>query len=796
MSTFGTIHEVGNLLMSIYSSLSTKQKITKQFDYYSLEYFSRAIFNALFDYELVNLNEIKENSPFIDLIDENNGVGIQVTAEKPNTKKLNRSTDAFDRYQITRLIIFFFSDSKANKIKSTKGEEIWTLTTIYDFVKKNPNVVPKLIEELKIWDNVSNLVPSDLEKIVAKNTNEIINEMKRLKKFDPKVFVPDYDDEKNSVMFSGNTYGRFVFESYRNLFYESSLGRFLCEHDENGSFNYYRNRNDYFETNVMELDEKKNAIFRAYYESEENKKKKDYFQMSNRSIHSIFNQILSANHAVNSSLMAIIRSAGQGKTVFCCNLVLNLLSNGITCFFITPVLTSSSNPYDEFKKQVERIGIGSNYLLNLKVLIKCMKCFNKPLLIVIDALNEYSNTKIAINSIGDIVNDIKRFGLEPKIVISSRNKKYEEFEPILRIYFKNIFCLNPSFVDNSGIKDAYFKKYGIALKTNNFLENLFKQSRLFIKLFCDIYGSKQIDFNEYNLLNLFDDYFTKRAEIDCRDNLFVDKEEFYETLYLVAKTMIDENDFNNIPLGKFKKADRMNIRKLADNDIFNISNIEGVNFVKFVFDEYRDYFLLHFFEKQSANDITNFFGSYGSGLDGLRRNIVLYRRKNKFDKTADLKCDWYFDGSIDVIINLPVEALDDIDKNVILLGIDNYKIKKNPYPYVLNKMIYLFVSCLNYGTLLSPSQLNSLNTNGMENLYHVLSNEYFVQSLFDEMGNFAFRVDYINEFIGLLITLKVTLNMTLKKKLTKIVCCNFNVETINELQSLSIDKQVIDFLEE
>ena len=299
MDAFNNIDEAGKLLTDIYNTIEAKRQITHCIDYSSLEYFSCSIFNAMFNYNLVNLNEENENSPYIDLIDEANRIGVQVTAENPTTKKLEKSVQAFDSYKIDRLIVFFFSTSKANRIKSTRGEEIWTLPKIHEYLKKKPDINARIIKELKIWSGGSNILPSEIIPNINKNTTELISEMEKLKKYDPSLLVNDCEDENKSMLFLGTDYCRFVFNSYKNMFFDSQLGKFLCDHDddEEKPFNFYKYSDGFFQTTSNLLEERKKAIFRKYYESDENKKKKDYFQLSNNYTYSIFNEIISSSQS-------------------------------------------------------------------------------------------------------------------------------------------------------------------------------------------------------------------------------------------------------------------------------------------------------------------------------------------------------------------------------------------------------------------------------------------------------------------------------------------------------------------
>ena len=631
MGTFEDLAYAGEILNNIYNNLTNKYKITKNFDYDSLEYFSCSIFNSLFGYDLVNLNEVeKMNSSFIDLIDISNKVGVQVTKEEPNTKKLTKSANAFDEYDVDKVIVFFFSTSSAKKIKSTKGEEVWTIQTIEAYLKKNPKKCKTFIESLEIWNDSNGILPSDLVSKINDNTQIQINEMFKKKKIDKSLLVQEKSDQKNSLYFCGPTFSKVAFDLHRGLFLNSFFGKFLSsiDNDDEYSFKNLINVNGYWNINFEDLDKRKNNLINLYHDSKDNKNKKDVFQYSNRASYTVFNEIISSNKAAYSNVLSIVRSAGQGKTVFCCQLANFLIDAGVPCLFIAHLI-NSGNIYEEFKKQIERIGLNNNYGKNLKIICKYLKVFNKTIIIIVDALNEYADITDAIKCISDIIKDCKSVGVEARIIISSRNKKYEEFEDNLKSISNGIFCLNPKYLDNQIIKEKYFEKYAIRVKRNFFLESLFNQSRLFIKIFCDTYKNKTIDLKKYDIITLFSEYFDERAKMDMRDNVFSDKEEFFDTIKLVTDWMISNGVFDRVPIREFNVTQRRNIKKLADGDIFNIVNNKKVDYISFVFEEYRDYFLLYFFKDKEALQISDYLAGHEASLDGLIRNIVIYRRNNE-----------------------------------------------------------------------------------------------------------------------------------------------------------------------
>lgn len=105
------------------------------------------LLNLVFDYNLLNLNEIKVNFPGIDLGDEEKGIAIQVTSQK-TAKKIKDSLDKFyendlDKIYLNGLKVFIFSlpAKKAYKFEGydhifNRNEDIITFSDLIKEIEK------------------------------------------------------------------------------------------------------------------------------------------------------------------------------------------------------------------------------------------------------------------------------------------------------------------------------------------------------------------------------------------------------------------------------------------------------------------------------------------------------------------------------------------------------------------------------------------------------------------------------------------------------------------------------------
>lgn len=794
MSAFDNTDCVKRLISNLYSRIIKKKNITGSVDYESIEYFASSIFDILFDCNLINLNENRTNAPYIDLIDSLKGIGIQVTIEQPNENKVEHSSKSFKEYGINTLIVFFFYDKKC-KIKDKSNIQIWTLKRICDFLKGHPDKCAKIIKVLKIWDDPEQPLPSDIFKNVSEITNKEIKEIIRIKRIDESLVVDDECDKKNALLFCGPKYGKKTFESLRTMLFESDFGCFLLDEekkDGNFSFKGLTAKDDFWKINPNDLDDGKNDVLRVYKVSKRNLHSNNYFQFEGRYIYDVFQELIVSNNAVYSNIMSIIRGAGQGKTVFCCRLAQRLIEFGVPCFFIARML-HSGGIYSHFKTQIERIAFNSSYKENLLVIAQYTKIYNRPLIIIIDALNEYENTKNAINDIGDILKDCENVNCKVKIVISSRNKIYEEFSDNLECISGNVFCSKTDILENEKIICNYFKKYEINNIGRADYNALFRQSRLFIKLYCEICQNGINCNKSYDRISLFREYFKVRAKTDCTDNLFADEEEFFETIERVARLMIKNNTFEEVSMMNFNKNERENIKKLADGDVFAITKTNTGNCVKFAFEQYRDYFLANILKNNTIDEIDKFLKNTVK-MDGLIKNIVFYLRSDqKINKKENMKYDWFFEESINLIPDIPIKDLDEIDKETILRGIDEIDLN-NMSSFGLYRLVYMFVDPKSQDSVFKPENLLDLRDDGLKKAVTILSSEHTIYNLLESMKTTDLNLEYLRSFIRTFACLKIHLSNNNTKRL-KSILVKYISNDIAGLKISGFNKCEIEYME-
>lgn len=660
------VDDVKDIINNIFTMFDNDFNLSLYRNYVSLEYFSLTIFESIFSQQFKNLNVIRNNSPFLDLISADFRIGVQVTFESPNQKKIEKTIKSFDKYNVDRIIVFFFSLSKTKLISNDKRVSVWTLLNVVDEANSNSKVAKNLYDNLLLWKDV-NAFPSEFVTSLNGLAKDVADEIIKRRNENNDLFVLDKEEYKSICLFCAEDYARSCFEAYRDQLLSSPLFLFLCslENDSNHYFKDWSKDTDFSLLDIEEIDKHQECLLNEYKNSEQCKAKKDYFQFANRRIRNICAKIIDLMSLFKSEIYAITRTAGQGKSVFCCNVVNSFFKLNQACVFIPSFLSSSDYPHAYFKNTINRVIPSSDYNKNLFYISSYLRKRNKTILVIVDGLNEYSDSSKAINDIGEIMKDLKAAGLIPKILVTSRNHVFDSIKGNLSAKTTNnfIYQQNVHFINNEEIWKKYFSYYGIKSDPNYTLTKLFNQNRLFIKIYCELYVKKII--NDKVILkpnDIYEQYFEYRASIDVNDRLFPDKESFYFTLNMLANYMLRNKSFNGIPLSKFSLEDRRDMKKLS-NDIYSVLSEKKSDLIKYNFDEFRDYVIATIIWKEDLAYLHDVWSS-GSNFEGLFRMIVYNRTSNSDEvRRNDYSSFWYSVVVLNVMHRYGVDYFDSIDEN-------------------------------------------------------------------------------------------------------------------------------------
>ena len=181
------------------------------------------LLNEIYGYELININEEKENYPGIDLRDKVNRIAVQVTADN-SIAKINHTIDTFInskenmKKDYDRLVIFFIKKNKL-KYNSTKldtqgmkfnlDEDVMDFETLYKEIEGYCNdKLCKVLEILKEeFENQKNINLDEIEKIHCVNNFDFYIKRKFMKAEDYGNFSIKNDIQLEDIV---KKYGKVV----------------------------------------------------------------------------------------------------------------------------------------------------------------------------------------------------------------------------------------------------------------------------------------------------------------------------------------------------------------------------------------------------------------------------------------------------------------------------------------------------------------------------------------------------------------------------------------------------------
>jgi len=325
---------------------------------------------------------------------------------------------------------------------------------------------------------------------------------------------------------------------------------------------------------------------------------------------------------MSSRILFFTARAGQGKTNFVCDLAETvLLKRDIPCIYFTGrefnhVEVSRIDQY--FFKSVFGDGIeGMEQVLSH--LSNLARDLNKPIIIIIDGINEHKSIQAFSHHLEKLVEKILEYKFL-KIIFTCRS---EYFEERFKNFKQSSFSNEIQFVDNLGqymsemhkdrMVSGYFHFFNlrypyISKRAYEILEN----DTLLLRMFCEAYGDVNSDkiiqlpqiFDIYRE-KVFREYLTRKIEgaseyeADSSRLLIGANSKYKKVLRNIIQLMLERKQYSDIAvtdlpvelhdaLSSLLGEDMIVRKDLADIDDVLDERIEVINFT---FDEFRDFLL-------------------------------------------------------------------------------------------------------------------------------------------------------------------------------------------------------------
>ena len=196
MKVYKNIQYLYDSLINVekYVEMLTSRGITSLSTY--LENFTAQLLEIYYDCKFVNLNYKQLNTAGIDLINDNQDHGVQVTMEKNNADKVINSLNKSNTHQLT---IFFFDHNKTTTITkhviekgySLDNVAVLSLSNIFEDAECNP-VKAKLYNDLcRIWVDGKSDFDIDIVKIANTEMLKKVEANRLSKKYIPEIYIPE-----------------------------------------------------------------------------------------------------------------------------------------------------------------------------------------------------------------------------------------------------------------------------------------------------------------------------------------------------------------------------------------------------------------------------------------------------------------------------------------------------------------------------------------------------------------------------------------------------------------------------
>lgn len=410
----------------------------------------------------------------------------------------------------------------------------------------------------------------------------------------------------------------------------------------------------------------------------------------------------------NKRICLIKGKAGQGKTNIICDLVENvILKRDIPFVYLNGNEIDANNIGNTIVKSLypeENYSFGD--------MLRYIKRFcyqqNKPLVIIIDGLNEHGNSALLKVNLQQIINISMQYDFV-KFIITCRTEYYDTNYNDMLVPFQNytIEHESNSYITedcSDALIDNYCDYFKIKANFTREIKQEFSDNLLLLRIYSETYQKQNVGLvSHIRKDSLFQSYYSKMCnnitksmqksgvKINSSDIRF-----FHETL---VKLMLDENAFSNIPISDILRVlserqktifyqfidSNILIKRDLNNNLFN-NEVIG-----FTFDEFRDFMISHYlvdkiFDRNSPDAFIECVSKFTTKdhilREGLTCFLYCYSKENNIRVLEILKRqDWYKNAFIKYIWEINEEKINEEDIELL----KDYIIK---FPQFVERLIY------------------------------------------------------------------------------------------------------------
>ena len=365
-------------------------------------------------------------------------------------------------------------------------------------------------------------------------------------------------------------------------------------------------------------------------------------KVGNNSAKHLFVNIKEKLDYIKLRFILLTKNAGQGKTNFVCDFTNNFLLKKNYFVLYHNAYDFDDNPWNVIAKQLEQIAQKPmDYIL--KVLKKSWEDQQKPIIIIIDGLNENTVIDNFALEIKQLLEICKSYPFI-KIIMTTRNELLSErFSELENGTYMNVYKHLNMFYRSLDFKDRIFHGYltyfGITIREYTLRSRTYDKLTddiLLLRFFCEVNeGNKQLYLYDVYQYNVFQQYIEKKSEEYqlLAPVLLSYKDIVFTLLDKISEYMIDNMQFFNIPSNVFSPSEQELLFKMICNEvIFKDEAIVQTGLLKknsivisFTFDEFRDFCLTEYVLKNyDKGKFLAFWKSLQSDMSTIREGVTKY----------------------------------------------------------------------------------------------------------------------------------------------------------------------------
>ncbi len=365
-------------------------------------------------------------------------------------------------------------------------------------------------------------------------------------------------------------------------------------------------------------------------------------KVGNNSAKYLFLEIKNKLEYIKLRFILLTKNAGQGKTNFVCDYTSNFLLKKNYFVLYYNAYDFVDNPWNIIVKQMEQIAQKPiDYIL--KVIKKSWEEQQKPMVIIIDGLNE--NTVIDNFALGikQLLEVCKSYPFI-KIIMTTRNELLSErFSELENGTYMDVYKHLDMFYRSHDFKERIFRGYlkyfditirEYTLRTVTY--NKLTDDILLLRFFCEVNeGKKQLYLYDVYQYHVFQQYIEKKAEEYqlLAPALLNYKDMVYTLLDKISEYMIENMQFFNIPATIFSLTEQSLLFKMICNEvIFKDEAVVQTGLLKknsvvisFTFDEFRDFCLTEYILKNYDEErFLEFWKTLQSEMSTIIEGVTKY----------------------------------------------------------------------------------------------------------------------------------------------------------------------------